>query len=67
MTGGSIWMSGIADGGNLHLAAMTYRQRGKDFVPGPVSNDPMIEDKYDFIAIITESEVLDHIVNIKNG
>lgn len=33
---GAIWVGGKDNGGNLRLAAMTYRQRGSDFWPGPL-------------------------------
>lgn len=33
---GAIWIGGEDGGGNLRLAAMTYRQRGSDFWPGPL-------------------------------
>jgi hypothetical protein len=36
---GAIWIGGEDLGGNLRLAAMTYRQRGSDFWPGPL--DPV--------------------------
>src|SRR6201988_170326 len=32
---GSVWMGGFVNG-NLHTAAMTYRQNGVDFWPGPL-------------------------------
>jgi len=32
---GALWIGGKDNGGNLKLAAMTYRQRGSDFWPGP--------------------------------
>ena len=32
------WMGGIDDGGQLRVAAMTYRQSGNDFWAGPVSD-----------------------------
>lgn len=33
---GAMWLSGYDDGGNLHVAAQTYRQDGSDFWPGPL-------------------------------
>ena len=33
---GAIWIGGKDNGGNLKLAAMTYRQGGSDFWPGPL-------------------------------
>lgn len=32
----SLWIGGLDNGGNLHQAAMTYRQTGNDFWPGPL-------------------------------
>ncbi len=37
---GGIWLSGIDDQGQLHVAAQTYRQtRENDFWPGPLNNN----------------------------
>src|SRR5690606_18921157 len=36
---GSLWMGGEDPAGNLKLAAITFRQRGNDFWPGPLSVD----------------------------
>ncbi|HTF04348.1 MAG TPA: PKD domain-containing protein [Bacteroidia bacterium] len=33
---GNIWIGGIDGGGQLHVAAGTYGQNGKDFWPGPL-------------------------------
>ena len=33
---GAIWISGEDEGGNLKLAAQTYRSGGNDFWPGPI-------------------------------
>lgn len=33
---GGLWMSGYDDGGQLHIAAQTYRQHGIDYWPGPL-------------------------------
>ena len=46
MFAGAIWIGGKDNGGNLKLAAMTYRQFGQDFWPGPLdtttaSTDPL--------------------------
>ncbi len=35
---GGIWLSAKDNGGNLHTAGQTYRQRGLDFWPGPLNN-----------------------------
>ena len=33
---GAIWIGGLDQQGNLHVAAQTYRQNGNDFFPGPL-------------------------------
>ncbi|MFN6039623.1 MAG: hypothetical protein ACK452_14225, partial [Bacteroidota bacterium] len=33
---GSLWLGGLDAGGQLKVAAMTYRQSGVDFWPGPL-------------------------------
>ena len=33
---GSLWIGGIDAGGNVHMAAQTYRQTGNDYFPGPL-------------------------------
>lgn len=35
---GTLWVGGLDAGGQLHVAAQTYRQTGNDFYPGPVMN-----------------------------
>ncbi len=49
---GSLWIGGIDAGGQLKVAAMTYRQDGNDYWPGPldtvnVSVDQTVCDQYD--------------------
>jgi hypothetical protein len=41
---GAIWIGGRDNGGNLKLAAMTYRQRGSDFWPGPLETTTAATD-----------------------
>ncbi|MEO1436046.1 MAG: hypothetical protein AAFV80_10955, partial [Bacteroidota bacterium] len=36
---GSIWLGGMDPGGNLRMAAQTYRQTGNDFWPGPLDQN----------------------------
>ncbi len=60
---GSLWIGGIDGGGNLKVAAMTYRQTGNDFWPGPLdpttaSTDVGICDQYDRHYSISKPEVL---------
>lgn len=59
---GSIWLGGLDAGGQLKVAAMTYRQNGIDFWTGPLdtvnaSADPAVCAKYDQIFTITRTEV----------
>ena len=36
---GALWIGGVDAGGQLKVAAMTYRQSGNDFWPGPLNVD----------------------------
>jgi hypothetical protein len=58
---GALWIGGL-ENNNLKLAAMTYRQTGNDFFPGPLdtvsaSVDPAVCRQYDKIFEITRSEI----------
>lgn len=60
--GGSIWLGGIDAGGQLKVAAMTYRQNGLDFWPGPLdtitaSIDAAECNRYDGIYSIARVDV----------
>jgi hypothetical protein len=68
---GSVWLGGLDAGGQLKVAAMTYRQNGIDFWPGPLdttnaSADPAECARYDQIYTITRDEV-DKFVTGKGG
>jgi len=59
---GAIWIGGKDNGGNLKLAAMTYRQSGVDFWPGPLdtttaSTDPVRCKSYDKMWKVTRDEL----------
>ncbi|MFO0356029.1 MAG: hypothetical protein ACK50A_03675 [Sphingobacteriaceae bacterium] len=59
---GAVWVGGYDAGGQLKVAAMTYRQNGIDFWPGPLdttnaSADADVCNKYDKIFQISRSEV----------
>lgn len=63
---GSIWISGKDEGGNLKIAAQTYRQTGNDFWAGPIASDGTVDkttcDLYDrFFNVYGEeiSEAID--------
>ncbi len=61
-----LWIGGIDDGGNLHIAAQTYRQSGGDFWPGPVATDydaPGYTDTYDNVWVVDKSTIDNHILN----
>jgi len=66
MFAGALWLGGLDEGNQLKLAAMTYRSRGSDYWPGPLSTDGLasvnkeICDKYDQHWIITREEVETH-------
>lgn len=59
---GAIWIGGRDNGGSLKLAAMTYRQRGSDFWPGPLdtttaSTDPIRCKSYNRMWKVTRTEL----------
>ncbi len=65
---GALWLGGTDSDDNIRLAAMTYRQRGQDFWPGPAvlpKNDELRE-KYDKIWVVSADEIRDHIENSSN-
>jgi hypothetical protein len=60
---GALWLGGM-EKGNLRMAAMTYRQNGSDFFPGPLdtstgSIDSMESAKYDKIWKIKRTDLND--------
>ncbi len=63
MFAGALWLGGVDEGNQLKLAAMTYRQGGNDYWPGPLSTDGNAStsketcDKYDRHWIIYREEV----------
>ncbi|MEZ5174130.1 MAG: T9SS type A sorting domain-containing protein [Bacteroidia bacterium] len=62
MFAGALWLGGLDGGGNLKSAAMTYRQNGNDFWPGPLkmadaSTEASICNAYDRHWKITRQEV----------
>ncbi|MCW3078302.1 MAG: hypothetical protein JWO32_2911 [Bacteroidetes bacterium] len=65
---GSIWMGGLDVGGQLKVAAMTYRQNGVDFWPGPLdtsnaSADPAECAKFDQLYSLSRVEVDNFVTN----
>lgn len=59
---GALWIGGRDNGGSLKLAAMTYRQKGSDFWPGPLDTttagtDPVRCKSYDKLWKVTRDEL----------
>ncbi len=77
MFNAGLWIGGLDQGGNLHQAAMTYRQLGRDFWPGPLDTVSMAIDsataqQYDYIWKIDRTKVNDFQYyfaqgNVQNG
>jgi hypothetical protein len=42
---GAVWLGGIDAGGQLKIAAQTYRQTGNDFWPGPLDNTGNVSEQ----------------------
>ncbi|GIV27684.1 MAG: hypothetical protein KatS3mg027_1498 [Bacteroidia bacterium] len=68
---GSIWIGGYDAGGQLRVAAMTYRQSGYDYWPGPldITNASVTDEvcqKYDKIFSISRAEVESYVLNPGN-
>lgn len=65
----ALWIGGVDNGGNLKVAAMTYRQTGNDFWPGPLRiEDASITSDvclaYDRHWKITKKEVEEYVLGI---
>lgn len=68
----AIWLGGVDAGGNLHQAAMTYRQNGSDFWPGPIDSvsgnaDSTTAAIYDRVWKINRSEIEAFQLAFQNG
>ncbi|MDQ3109632.1 MAG: T9SS type A sorting domain-containing protein [Bacteroidota bacterium] len=60
----ALWIGGLDAGGNLHQAAMTYRQSGMDYFPGPLdttngTSDSLVAGAYDHIWKIDKTKILE--------
>ena len=58
---GGLWIGGY-DHGNLHIAAMTYRQNGEDFFPGPLDirtagTDSSVSQNYNKIWGVHKNDI----------
>ena len=64
------WFGGVDDGGQLRVAAMTYRQGGNDFWAGPCSDsiyhNPNNMSGWDRVWKINKTEIDNHILNYNN-
>lgn len=65
--GGAVWIGGYDAGGQLKVAAMTYRQNGIDFWPGPLDTssagaNPDVCSKFDKIFAVSRAEVDNYII-----
>lgn len=58
----NLWMGGLDDGGQLHLAASTYRQTGDDFFPGPIATNGAAGDieTWDQLWKVGKAEIAHH-------
>lgn len=72
MFAGAIWIGGEDQAEQLRLAAMTYRQRGSDFWPGPL--DPATGntnrgtcERWDKIFKVEGQAIIDHAENAGTG
>ncbi|MCE2773430.1 MAG: PKD domain-containing protein [Bacteroidetes bacterium] len=68
---GGVWMGGVDDGGQLCVAAMTYRQSGLDFFSGPLDTTTAttfdtICDRYDYIWKVNRADVEAFRANYQN-
>lgn len=61
-----LWMGGLDQMGNLHLAAQTYRQSGADFFAGPIATDytsPAYTTRYNRVWVVNQATIDNHIAN----
>ncbi|MFM7021723.1 MAG: T9SS type A sorting domain-containing protein [Flavobacteriales bacterium] len=69
---GALWIGGTDQNGNLKVAAMTYRQTGNDFWPGPISNTTVSTERttclqYDKHYRVKRKEVEDYVAAYEAG
>lgn len=68
----ALWVGGIDNGGTLHEAAMTYRQTGSDYWPGPLdtlsgNEDSITSALYDKIWKIDRLNIEEFKINFASG
>lgn len=69
---GAVWMGGYDSGGNLHVAAQTYRSNGNDYWAGPIevsSGTPMVNScaEFDKIWKVRRWAIEQHIVDYNDN
>lgn len=67
-----LWLGGLDAGGQLHVAAQTYRQAGFDFWAGPLttssaSTNSLTVSQYDRVWKLNKSDIDDFLLNLANG
>jgi hypothetical protein len=67
---GNLWIGGIDNGGNLRMAAQTYRQNGTDYIPGPLDTVTGLPatpaSAWNKSWKLTRVQVQNHIANYSN-
>ncbi|TND08816.1 MAG: hypothetical protein FD123_2032 [Bacteroidetes bacterium] len=68
----ALWIGGLDQGGSLHMAAMTYRQSGMDFWPGPLdtingATDSSTSAVYDRIWKVDRNQISEFQYYFGNG
>jgi hypothetical protein len=68
----SLWIGGLDGGGKLHEAAMTYRQNGYDYWPGPLdtihgSTDSAKAGSYDKVWKVDRFKIEEFKLNFQRG
>ena len=68
---GGLWIGGVDAGGTIKVAAMTYRQTGNDFWPGPLNSSGTTDAStclaWDKISKINKQDVKNYISWYKSG
>jgi hypothetical protein len=56
---GNLWIGGVDAGGQLHMAAQTYRQTGTDFFQGPISTaySSAYDNQWNYVWKINKSTI----------
>ena len=68
----SLWLGGLDNGGQLKVAAQTYRQSGVDFWPGPLTTsgattNSTTVNQYNRVWKLNKTDIDDFLTNLANG